>query len=125
VPFRSIAAERATAASLAATTTVTWLAPCPVAGATCTQPASGLAFHAHSRSAETFAGTVAPSAGTVAGNPLRLVAHLTALGPVDVESELPPQPPNMTMVASTDVKRTLGSTSSPPACDWPTRRGLP
>ena len=80
-PLRTIAPERATGASLAATVTVTWASPWPASGLSATQVASVVAFQEHSRAADTVACTLVPVAGTDGGSPLRFVAHFTGLGP--------------------------------------------
>jgi hypothetical protein len=97
-PLTTIAPERATGASLAATTTVTWASPWPVSGVSASHAASVVALQARSRAADTVACILVPVAGIDAGSPLRFVAHFTGLGPVAVVTELPPHP------AATDAK---------------------
>ena len=91
-PLRTIAPERATGASLAATVTVTWASPWPASGLSATQVASVVAFQEHSRAADTVACTLVPVAGTDGGSPLRFVAHFTGVGPVVVVTVFPPHP---------------------------------
>jgi hypothetical protein len=70
--------------------TVTCDSPWPLSGLSATHAASVVALHEHSRAAVTVAGTLVPVAGTVAGTPLRCVAHFTGVGAVAVVTELPP-----------------------------------
>ena len=119
-PLITIAPARATGLSLAATATVTDPSPWPVAGLSFTHETSVVTLHEHSRSAVTVACTFVPVAGSVTGNPLKLVAHFTGLGPVVVLTELPPHP--AATHATTHPKRnlTLWCTTAVLACDSPT-----
>ena len=119
-PLITIAPARATGVSLAATATVTDPSPWPVAGLSFTHETSVVTLHEHSRSAVTVACTFVPVAGSVTGNPLKLVAHFTGLGPVVVLTELPPHP--AATHATTHPKRnlTLWCTTAVLACDSPT-----